>query len=540
MNDDRTVQWAGAHPRGVSHRRRPKLGPERDRSGATNADAFNMTDGHRDGGVCRGADTYEPGPGESSGVPRAHAGAPRVGWRRFCLEDAASRDTLPVHGDEDQGMRVSRLGLVGVALAALLHAPAQARDAGADSERGLDLFGRVFETIHDNYVHGVTRDALARAAIDGMLATLDPHSAYLPEPDYEAREALLSGRFAGIGLDLQDRRGVVTVVAPVAGSPAAAAGLQPGDRLVSVDGRKVADLLLEDVVARIKGAPGTRVRLAVETASHAIRTLTLTRVMVHAPVVQASRFGTRAYIRLTSFDSEAGAAVAAAWSALAREAAGPPSGLVLDLRGNPGGEVDQAVAVANLFIRHGAIVAIRGRTAADDARFDAHGPDITNGAPIVVLADASTASASEIVAGALQDHARAAILGTRSFGKGSVQEMLPLDGRGALVLTTALYFTPNGRSIQGLGIVPDVIVHEARDEPDEAHSTEASLPHAIEPVDATDVPRVSPWRALAGAIASRPPTTWPEFDATRPATDFQLQQALKLLGLMSATVTAQR
>ena len=437
-------------------------------------------------------------------------------------------------------MRGSRLGIAGAALAALLGTPAAARDSRDDSQRGPDLFGRVFETIHSNYVRPVSRDALARAAIDGMLASLDPHSAYLTEPDYEAREALLAGRVTGVGLDLQDRDGVVTVVAPVAGGPAAAAGLQPGDRIVRVDGREVAGLLLDDVVGRIRGAPGTMVRLDVATAAHKLRALRLVRAVVHMPVVQSALFGGRAYIRLTTFDAEAGTAVAGAWAALARQAGARPTGLVLDLRGNPGGEVDQAVAVASLFIRQGGIVSMRGRTPADDLRFGARGQDITGGAPIVVLSDAGTASASEIVAGALQDHGRAAILGTRSFGKGSVQEMLPLDGDGALVLTTALYFTPSGRSIQALGIAPDMVVHEARDEPDAAGAIEATLPHAIEPRDATELPRVSPWRAVAGAIAARPPAGWPAFDATRPATDFQLQQGLKLLGLMATTVTASR
>ncbi len=437
-------------------------------------------------------------------------------------------------------MRIHRLGLAGAALAALLQAPALARDSRGDSEAGLDLFGRVFETIHDNYVHPVTRAALARAAIDGMLASLDPHSAYLPEQDYEAREAILSGRLTGIGLDLQDRDGVVTVVAPIAGGPAAAAGLQPGDRLLRVDGHPVASQLLDEVVASIHGQAGSAVHLTMETSAHAVRELRLIRAVIHIPVVQSALFGRKAYIRLTTFDSEAGAAVGAAWTDLARQAGGAPSGLVLDLRGNPGGEVEQAVAVASLFIRDGTIVSMHGRTPADSVKFGARGQDITNGAPIVVLSDATTASASEIVAGALQDRRRAAILGTRSFGKGSVQEMLPLDGNGALVLTTALYFTPDGRSIQALGIVPDVLVREARDEPDATRSIEASLPHAIEPVDATDAPRLSPWRALTGAIASRPPATWPEFDVGRPATDFQLQQGLKLLGLMSSTVTASR
>ena len=464
----------------------------------------------------------------------------------------------------------ARLGLAGLALATCLQAPALARDGRSDSgrsdsgrsdsgrsdsgradpgrsdpgrsdpARSLDLFARVFEATHDNYVRSVTGDALARAAIDGMLASLDPHSAYLTEPDYEARLALLAGRTTGIGLDLQARGGVVTVVAPVAGSPAAAAGLQPGDQLLRVDGRPVAGLLLDDVVARIRGEPGTAVRLTVATAGHRVRALRLTRAVIHTPVVQSSLFGTRAYIRLATFSSEAGTAVAQAWTALARQAGGPPTGLVLDLRDDPGGEVDQAVAVASLFIRQGTIVSMRGRTAADAVRFAARGRDITGGAPIVVLSDTGTASASEIVAGALQDHGRAAILGTRSFGKGSVQEMLPLDGDGALVLTTALYFTPSGRSIQGLGIAPDLVVHEARGEADAAMSVEASLPHAIAPVDATEMPRVSPWRAAAGAIASRPPSGWPAFDATRPATDFQLQQGLKLLGLMAPTVTASR
>ncbi len=432
------------------------------------------------------------------------------------------------------------IGLVIVLASALALGPARADDRKGDGAAGLDLFSRVFEAIHDGYVRPVTREALARAAIDGMLASLDPHSAYLTEPEFEAREAVLDGHFAGIGLDLQERDGAVTVVAPVAGGPAARAGLQPGDRILRIDDRPVAPLLLDEIISRIKGAPGTVVRLVVARGSHRPRDVRLVRADIHIPVVRSALFGRRAYIRLATFDAEAGTAVATAWTDLARTGGGPLSGLVLDLRGNGGGKVDQAVAVAGLFVRRGTIVAMRGRSPADNATYDAHGQDITGGVPIVVLTDASTASASEIVAGALQDHRRAAILGTRSFGKGSVQMMMPLDGHGALVLTTALYFTPSGRSIQARGIAPDVVVHEASDEPDAAATTEASLPHAIAPPDAIDRPALSPWRRVAAAIPARPPADWPRFDASTPATDFQLQQGLRLLDLMSTTVTASR
>ena len=433
-------------------------------------------------------------------------------------------------------MRMHRLGPAGAVLLVLLQAPARADGGRDDPDPSLELLARVVEAIHSSYLRPVTHAALARAAIDGMLASLDPHSAYLPEPEYEAREAVLSGRVTGIGLDLQDRNGVVTVVAPVAGSPAAKAGLQPGDRLLSVDNQPVADLLFDEVVSRIRGRPGTSVGLAFRTSDGRVRERRLTRTPVHVPVVQSALYGGEAYIKLARFTSDAAADVAAAWEDLTRRAGAPP-GLILDLRGNPGGQVDQAVAVASLFIRDGAIVSVRGRGPADSATFAAAGRDITNGARIVVLSDATTASASEIVAGALQDHDRAAILGTHSFGKGSVQAMLPLDGVGALVLTTALFFTPSGRSIQALGIAPDVLVHQARDQSDAAGSTEATLPHAIEPIDATDTPRVSRWQYIARSIARRPPVTWPAFDATHVATDFQLQQGLRLLALMSAPIS---
>ena len=424
-------------------------------------------------------------------------------------------------------MRAIGLGLAGVVLGSVLQAPAQARD---DAAASLDLLARAVEAIHGHYLRPVTHEALARAAIDGMLASLDPHSAYLPEPEYEAREAVLSGRVTGIGLDLQDRAGVVTVVAPTSGGPAAAAGLQPGDRVLRVDGHPVADLLLDEILARISGKPGTSVGLAVRSSDGRTRDLRLTRAVIHVPVVRSALFGGKAYIALARFDADAAADIAAAWADLARRAGGRPAGLVLDLRGNGGGELDQAVAVARLFLRRGAIVSIQGRRPADDLTYAAAGHDITGGAPIVVLVDAATASASEIVAGALQDHARAAILGTRSFGKGSVQETIPLGGDGALVLTTALFVTPSGRSIQALGITPDVIVHQAGDDPDAPSATEATLPHAIEPVDATDVPRRSRWRG----IAARPPVSWPALDAARPATDFQLQQGLELLEKIGA------
>ena len=412
--------------------------------------------------------------------------------------------------------------LVIILAGGLLPRPACADDRNGDGPAGLELFNRVFETIHRAYLRKVTREALARAAIDGMLASLDPHSAYLTESEFEARETALAGHAAGIGVDLQEHDGAVIVVAPVAGSPAAQAGLQPGDRILRIDDRPVAPLLLDDVAARLKGAPGTTVRLVVATGGHAPRALRLVRADVHVPVVRSALFGHNAYIRLSAFDAEAAASIANAWTVLARTGAGGPiRGLVLDLRDNGGGEVEAAVAVADLFVRHGTIVTVRGRDLAAATRYQARRQDITDGAPIVVLTNARTASASEIVAGALQDHRRAAIVGTRTFGKGSVQTTLPLDGDGALVLTTALYFTPSGRSIQARGIMPDVVVHEPGDVPDAAIATEASLPHAIEPPDATERPPSS----LTGL---------PHVDVSTRGTDPQLQQGLRLLDMMAA------
>jgi carboxyl-terminal processing protease len=426
--------------------------------------------------------------------------------------------------------------------------PAQAEDASnAQTYRLLSLFGRVFEIVRADYVQPVPDRDLVENALNGMLTGLDPHSSYMNPNAFREMQAETRGRFGGLGLEVTQEEGVIKVVSPIDDTPAARAGIKPGDLIVLLDGKSVQGMSLSEAVDQMRGNPGTSIRLTIKRAGvDKPVEVTLTREIIHTKVVRQRLFNDVGYIRLTSFDEQAATALRQAVRSLQQQDGDHLRGYVLDLRNNPGGLLDQAVAVANEFLDSGEIVATRGRHP-DDAQswFARPSRDVIGGAPLVVLINSGSASASEIVAGALQDDHRAVLVGTRSFGKGSVQTVIPLEGDGAIRLTTARYYTPSGRSIQGVGITPDVEVHESRVE--EARfwpAHEADLAHILGAKALGDTAAAAPppprqdLPALAKQIPHEPPAGWPKFEQDQPNTDFQLQEGIELVRAMAGQAHA--
>ena len=331
----------------------------------------------------------------------------------------------------------------------------------ADAPVGdLGLIEDAMRQVEKSYVTPVQSDQLVNGALKGMLGKLDPHSDYMTEREYRELMATTSGQFGGIGIEVSVEEGVPQVVSAIEGTPAAAAGIEPGDRIVKADGQPIVGMDIGEVVRRLRGVPGSRVVLTIARTNRSPFDVPITRAIIHVESVKAAlKPGRIGYIRISTFDETTPAELRRAISGLKRQAGGSFGGFVLDLRNDAGGLLDAAVDVASDFLDSGTVVTTRGRDSDENRVYDAPpNGDLIRGTPIVVLINGSSASASEIVAGALQDNRRATILGTHSFGKGSVQSIIPLEGRGALRLTTALYYTPAGRSIQGHGITPDRIL----------------------------------------------------------------------------------
>ena len=333
-----------------------------------------------------------------------------------------------------------------------------AREEGRSTD--LSLMREAMDVVHERYVRDVGDDGLVHDALKGMLAGLDPHSAYMDAKEYREFSADTRGEFGGIGAELARDGGRVKVIAPIEDTPAARAGIRPGDAIDRVDGETVDGLDLGEVVERIRGRAGSVVRLTLSRGTGQPFDLELRRDIIHTNAVKARlEDGRIGYARITIFNEHAQEQLIAAVARLKRESGGKLAGFILDLRNDPGGLLDEAVAVAGDFIDGGTIVSTRGRDGKVTRRLDADSNgDRLAGTPMVVLINGASASASEIVAGALQDHGRATVMGTRSFGKGSVQTIIPLSGKGALRITTDLYYTPSGRSIQAQGIEPDVAI----------------------------------------------------------------------------------
>ena len=326
----------------------------------------------------------------------------------------------------------------------------------------------VFQRVKASYVDTVEDEVLVRGAIDGMLAALDPHSAYLDGPALQRLETMIDGNYSGLGLSVVMEEGAVKVISPFRGSPAEQAGIKAGDFITHLDGKLIYGGNLDDAVAQMRGPAGTSIQLTIfRPGRDEPLELPVTRgVITLEPVTHELAAGNIGIISVNEFSANVGANVFASWQALKKESGGRINGLVLDLRNNPGGSLDESVALSDLFLKTGRIVSQRGRARGETILYDAESVfrgDMADGVPVIVLINAGSASASEIVAGALQDHRRALIMGERSFGKGSVQSLLPLGPDAALKLTTARYFTPSGRSVQEGGIKPDIMVPQISD-----------------------------------------------------------------------------
>lgn len=351
----------------------------------------------------------------------------------------------------------------GVLLFSLRQDVGAATSNSTETYKQLNLFGEVFERVRAEYVDDVSDDSLVESAINGMLTSLDPHSNYLNTKNFNDMKVQTRGEFGGLGIEVSMENGLVKVVSPIDDTPAARAGLKPGDLITHLDGDPVQGMTLPEAVEKMRGPVSSEIRLTIRREGKDPFDVKLVRATIKIQSVRSHLEGDNiAYIRITTFNEQTDVGLNNAMKNLKQQAGGKLLGVVLDLRNDPGGLLDQAVAVADAFLDKGEIVSTRGRRSEDAQRYNARPGDIAAGLPIAVLINGGSASASEIVAGALQDHHRAILLGTRSFGKGSVQTIIPLPGHGAMRLTTARYYTPSGRSIQAKGIEPDIVVEAAK------------------------------------------------------------------------------
>lgn len=354
-----------------------------------------------------------------------------------------------------------------------------------DTVKLMDLFGDVFDKIKRDYVEDVADKDLVEAAINGMLSSLDPHSSYMNEKAFDEMKIQTKGEFGGLGIEVTMENGLVKVVSPIDDTPAFAAGIKTGDYISRIDNEAVMGTTLSEAVEKMRGKPGTSIKLTVlrEGEGDPLE-FTIKRDIIKIKSIRSKTEGDIAYIRITSFSEQTAKSLEKELSRIIGEiGADSFKGVVLDLRNNPGGLLDQAIEVTDLFLDKGEIVSTGGRVTDSNKKFSATGGDVISGKPIVIIINGGSASASEIVAGALQDHKRAITIGTKSFGKGSVQTIIPLStSRGAMRLTTSRYFTPSGRSIQAEGIEPDIWVEQSKLESLDSKklATEASLHKHLE------------------------------------------------------------
>jgi len=327
-----------------------------------------------------------------------------------------------------------------------------------ETYKQLNLFGDVFQRVQEQYVEEVTDKKLIESAISGMLQSLDPHSSYLSADSYKDMQVKTKGKFGGLGIEITMEDGVVKVVSPIDDTPAAKAGMMSGDLIIGVDGESIRGLTINESVSKLRGPVGSKVIITVVRDKKDPYEIEIKRDIINIKSVKHNIIKNIGYVRLTTFSDTTTSGLEKALTEIKKNIGNKFQGLILDLRNNPGGLLNQSISVADAFLNQGEIVSTQGRNDDDTSRVFAKKGDLINGQPLVVLINSGSASASEIVAGALKDHSRAIIIGTRSFGKGSVQSIIPLAGNGAMRLTTARYFTPSGISIQAKGIEPDIIV----------------------------------------------------------------------------------
>lgn len=393
-----------------------------------------------------------------------------------------------------------------------------------ETYRLLNLFGDVFERARAQYVEPVEDKELIENAVNGMLTSLDPHSSYLNAESFEDMQVNTRGSFGGLGIEVTMENGFVKVVSPIDDTPAFRAGIKAGDYITHIDGESVPGMSLGDAVDKMRGKVGTKIHLKVrrEGAMEDI-TKTITRDIIKIRSVRHQTEGKTGYVRITTFNQNTFDGVKNAIRDIKKDLGDDLRGYVIDLRNNPGGLLDQAISVADVFLDQGEIVSTRGRDKNDIERDNATDGDLTDGKPLVVLINGGSASASEIVAGALQDHKRAILIGTQSFGKGSVQTIIPISGHGAMRLTTARYYTPSGRSIQAKGIKPDITVEQARLEKlDGQRLRESDLRGAL---DKSEKDKSSKSKSKKGKKDE-------EKDEEKPV-DYQLNRALDLINGLS-------
>jgi carboxyl-terminal processing protease len=387
----------------------------------------------------------------------------------------------------------------------------------SNTYRKLSLFSDAFERVRANYVRPVQDGDLIDNAIQGMVSSLDPHSSYMDTKAYGDMQVTTRGQFGGVGIEVTQEDGLIKVISPIDGTPAARAGIKSGDRIAGIDGNSIQGLPLNDAIDKMRGPVGQKITLTIlREGEKKPFDVTLERANVQVDATTWRREGDIGYIRMPGFNEQTAAGLEKGVRELQRQIGPGLKGYVLDLRNNPGGLLDQAIQVSDDFLTSGQIVSTRGRHPEDTQRYDAKKGDITNGKPIVILINAGTASASEIVSGALQDHKRATVVGLTSFGKGSVQTIIPLgDSGGALRLTTARYFTPSGHTIQAQGILPDILVSQGDD---------ANIPKIMARPSEADLPG-----HLVGEPLTRKPGPVISPAPGKKYDDFQLSYALDLL-----------
>ena len=438
--------------------------------------------------------------------------------------------------------------MAGLSFQAVTAAPSKATPPSAsvdspestDTFKQLTLFSDVLERTRADYVDAVTDEKLIESAINGMLSSLDPHSGYLNKKSFQDMQTQTKGEFGGLGIEVTQENGLIKVVSPIDDTPAAKAGLQPNDLITHIDNKPVTELTLNEAVDHMRGTPGTKITLTIRRGGISGQPfdVSLTRAVIKIQSVKWEVKNDVAYIRVTTFNEQTQIGLDKALAEAEQKMGAKLSGYVLDLRNNPGGLLDQAVSVSGTFLEAGKeVVSTRGRHKEENQYFTAKGGDRTHGKPMVVLINGGSASASEIVAGALQDHHRAILLGTKSFGKGSVQTIIPIAGAGAMRLTTARYYTPSGRSIQQLGIEPDIAVQPAKvEEVAQGHGIrEADLRGALENENAKADKKGKGKKEDAKPLdddvepeVDAPKKAEPKKDDKKPV-DYQLERALDLI-----------